>query len=126
MVPLPYGLADCLCKITGYLRWATNAGQKFKTIEPPVYHSFDCRRRLYLWYAQVNVFLAVIAIGDLGITLVVPIGGADMPVVVSLLNSYSGIAVAMTGFVLTNNVHIIVGSAVGALVLSLQKSCAKP
>lgn len=50
----------------------------------------------------------------LGITLVIPIGGADMPVVVSLLNSYSGIAVAMTGFVVKNNALIVVGSLVGA------------
>ena len=55
----------------------------------------------------------------LGIVFVLPIGGADMPVVVSLLNSLSGIAAAFTGFVIGNNVLIIAGSMVGAAGLIL-------
>jgi H+-translocating NAD(P) transhydrogenase subunit beta len=57
----------------------------------------------------------------IGVLFVIPIGGADMPVVISLLNSFSGIAASMTGFVLGNNVLIISGALVGASGIILTK-----
>src|SRR5688500_1185439 len=65
--------------------------------------------------ASVPLFLLFVVLSlVLGVQLTMPIGGADMPVVVSLLNSYTGIAVAATGFVLNNYALLIAGTLVGA------------
>jgi NAD(P) transhydrogenase subunit beta len=71
----------------------------------------------FLWAGNLNVpvmFLILAAALIFGVTMVLPIGGADMPVVISLLNSFTGTAVAMAGFVLGNDVLIIAGALVGA------------
>jgi NAD(P) transhydrogenase subunit beta len=70
-------------------------------------------------------WLLVLAASVLGVLLVIPIGGADMPVVIALLNSYSGLAGAATGVVLNNNVLIIAGSLVGASGIILSEIMCK-
>ena len=69
---------------------------------------------------NTTIFWVILGLALLvGITSVIPIGGADMPVVISLLNSYSGIAASMAGFVLGNNLLIVSGALVGAAGLIL-------
>lgn len=64
---------------------------------------------------SLPIFLAVVAVSlVLGVMFVLPIGGGDMPVVISLLNSLSGVAAAAAGFVVMNNMLIIAGALVGA------------
>lgn len=67
-------------------------------------------------------YWALVAASSLfGVMMILPIGGADMPVIIALLNSYSGLAAAATGFVLSNNILIISGALVGASGVILTK-----
>jgi NAD(P) transhydrogenase subunit beta len=80
---------------------------------------------LLIWGVCANpssnlLFWLLVVVGSvLGCTLTMPIGGADMPVVICLLNSYSGLAAAAAGFVIDNSVLVIAGSLVGASGLIL-------
>ena len=71
-----------------------------------------------IWFVVLGLVMALI----FGLLMTLPIGGADMPVVVSLLNAFTGLAVAFAGFVINNQVLIIAGALVGAAgtILTLQ------
>ena len=86
--------------LTGYFSWATGS------VEVALY---------------CVIGLAIL----LGVTAVVPIGGADMPVVISLLNSYSGLAAAAAGFAIGNSILIVAGCLVGASGIILTRIMCK-
>jgi H+-translocating NAD(P) transhydrogenase subunit beta len=69
---------------------------------------------LPVWVIYLLFVAAVLLSFVLGVMSTIPIGGADMPVVISLLNSYSGLAACAAGFIIQNNVLIVAGSLVGA------------
>ncbi len=112
-------------KLTGKVK-----GSRLGPIGGQVVNAFLALFALFLcWYGgfvaetpgmilAVQLTLTLVAL-VLGLGLVLPIGGADMPVVISLLNSYSGLAACATGFVLQNNLLIVAGSLVGAAGLIL-------
>ena len=75
---------------------------------------------------QSHLYLIIVGVSFLlGILAVIPIGGADMPVVLSLLNSYSGLAACAAGFAVQNNILIVAGSLVGASGIILTKIMCK-
>ena len=105
--------------ITYPLQKALNAGLFLAVVGLGAYQVMTPESFLGPFYAVIGISLL------LGVLLVIPIGGADMPVVISLLNSYSGIAAAMTGFVIDNHVLIIAGALVGSSGIILTRIMCK-
>lgn len=95
-----------------------NIGSMIAVVVLVVLFTLDPTNQTYFWVILGFSLL-------IGITSVIPIGGADMPVVISLLNSYSGIAASMAGFVLGNNLLIVSGALVGAAGLILTQIMCK-
>lgn len=121
------GLIGAITLSGSFIAYAKLQGLKIIP-DKPVSFKFDLYVKLLLLFGLLGLGGMMVTTPDtvlwywiivggglvLGVLLVIGIGGADMPVVISLLNSYSGLAAAATGFVLNNIVLIIAGSLVGA------------
>jgi NAD(P) transhydrogenase subunit beta len=101
------------------------AGQKIVNIALLSAIAISCV--MFIAFPENNLVLGVIIALALvlGVMAVIPIGGADMPVVISLLNSYSGLAACAAGFAISNNILIVAGSLVGASGIVLTKIMCK-
>ncbi len=96
-----------------------NAGLAVLTLVGGVVFAMNPEANVAIFYALLGVSLV------LGVLAVIPIGGADMPVVISLMNSYSGLAACATGFLLVNSVLVVTGALVGVSGLILTRIMCK-
>jgi NAD(P) transhydrogenase subunit beta len=88
--------------------------------------NFACGVMFVLYPQQpLWLYLTIALSATMGVMTVIPIGGADMPVIISLLNSYSGLAACAAGFAINNNILIVAGSLVGASGIILTKIMCK-
>ena len=121
------GSIVAMAKLQGWLstpKWTQSKVRHFINISLGIISLVALLDLVQNWSIQ-SVWLLVVGSTLLGIGVTLPIGGADMPVVISLLNSYSGIAAASAGFVVGNQLLIVAGAMVGAAGLILTQVMCK-